>query len=64
MKKHNVCEIGCDRIVPGDYECSAPNKVKNFKMRERGCAVGGPECFPFNEKYIKILLFMVSSFLI
>lgn len=27
-KKHNVCEIGCDRIVPGAYDCSAPNKVK------------------------------------
>lgn len=33
MKKH-ICEIGCDRIVPGAYDCSAPNKV-NVPKREK-----------------------------
>lgn len=34
MKKHNICEIGCDRIVSGAYDCSAPNKVNISKLEK------------------------------
>lgn len=52
MKKPNVCEIGCDRIVPGASDCSAPNKVEVSNERKK-LGFMRAECFPFNEKYIK-----------
>lgn len=34
MKQHNICEIGCYRIAPGAYTCSATKKVKVSKSEK------------------------------